>query len=72
MEKTLLYYSIDQDELREMVKSTLQGLVNNELATRNCSVFVATMLGQAILASSLAPEHGLFAMGSCGKFLRPL
>lgn len=61
VKNTLLYHSIDHDELTVMVKSTVDELVDSELITvgpdNECS---ATLLGQAVVASSLTPEDGLF------------
>jgi DNA polymerase theta len=59
--KTLLFHSIDRNELAEMVLSTVQELKETRLIEEsNGSEYSATSLGQAIVASSLTPEDGLF------------
>lgn len=60
MKKTLLYHSIDYSELQTTVKSTMQELEENQLITNNNSEYNATLLGQAVVASSLTPEDGMF------------
>ena len=43
------------------MKSTIESLTQTELIRRDCqSTLEATLLGQALVASSLAPEDGLF------------
>jgi replicative superfamily II helicase len=59
--KTLLFYSIDRNELSDMVLSTMQDLKENGLIEEVDGLdYSATLLGQAVVASSLAPEDGLF------------
>lgn len=60
VKKTLLYQTIDKTELTEMVKSTLRDLEETKLITKDDSELQATLLGQAIVASSLTPEDGIF------------
>jgi hypothetical protein len=60
MTKTLLFHSVDHDELAIMVEATLQDLKSNQLITNTPSGLKATLLGQAIVSSSLTPEDGLF------------
>ncbi|CZR50584.1 related to DNA-directed DNA polymerase theta [Phialocephala subalpina] len=61
IKNTLLYHSMDHDELATMVKSTINELAESELITKGPdSDYTATLLGQAIVASSLTPEDGLF------------
>ncbi|KAL2064983.1 hypothetical protein VTL71DRAFT_4123 [Oculimacula yallundae] len=71
MKKTLLYHSMDYDELAKMVKSTMQDLEESNLLqrTRDCD-FKATLLGEAIVASSLTPEDGLFIHRELRKALQ--
>ena len=70
MKKTLLYHSIDHDELATMMQSTVQDLEDTQLITRhNRSEFTATLLGQAIVSSSLTPEDGLFVHRELRKAL---
>lgn len=71
MKKTLLYYSIEKDELAKMVKSTMQDLEESGLLHRiNDTDFKATLLGEAIVASSLTPEDGLFIHRELRKALQ--
>jgi DNA polymerase theta len=61
MKKTLLCHTIQRIELLQMFESTLQDLQQTELIQKDGNdVFHATLLGQAIIASSLSPEDGLF------------
>ena len=61
MKKTLLCHTIDQEELKSMVEITLKDLLESELVEQTESYsYEATRLGQAVVASSLAPEDGLF------------
>ena len=78
MAKTLLHCSaedqddtsINQEQLAEMVKLTLQDLEDTALVERNGSDLQATLLGQAIVASSLAPEDGIFVHKELSKALQ--
>jgi replicative superfamily II helicase len=59
--KTLLFYSIERNELSDLVLSTMQDLRENGLIEEVDGLdYSATLLGQAVVASSLAPEDGLF------------
>ncbi len=70
MKKTLLYHSIDSGELKTMVRSTMKELELDGLITRSPSMeFQATLLGQAIVASCLTPEDGLFVYRELSKAL---
>ncbi|RAL66940.1 hypothetical protein DID88_007722 [Monilinia fructigena] len=61
VKKTLLYHTIDQGELTSMVEATLKDLLENQLIEQTQSYsYEATRLGQAVVASSLSPEDGLF------------
>lgn len=60
MRNTLLYHSMDHEKLANMVRMTLQDLEGCKLLSRNDSGYEATLLGQAVVASSLTPEDGLF------------
>ncbi|KAK0119000.1 hypothetical protein ONS96_012073 [Cadophora gregata f. sp. sojae] len=71
MKKTLLYHSMDHEELAKMVESTMQDLEGDQLVQRtNESGFKATLLGEAIVASSLTPEDGLFIHRELRKALQ--
>ncbi|KAJ8059357.1 hypothetical protein OCU04_012312 [Sclerotinia nivalis] len=70
VKKTLLYHTIDQEELRSMVEMTLKDLLENKLVEQTqSSSYEATRLGQAVVASSLAPEDGLFVHKELRKSL---
>lgn len=61
IKKTLLYHSINHDELASMTKSTIEELLENKLITSSdSSSYEATLLGQAVVTASLTPEDGLF------------
>ncbi len=61
MRKTLLYHTVDHDRLTDMVQSTIDDLQKDQLIhLSDDDDFTATLLGQAIVASSLTPEDGLF------------
>ncbi|KAL3418972.1 DEAD/DEAH box helicase [Phlyctema vagabunda] len=71
MKKTLLYYSMDHDELTRMVNASLKELVDDGLINNDGdSTFEATDLGSAITASSLAPNDGLFVNRELRKALQ--
>jgi hypothetical protein len=52
-----------------MVNMTLKDLEGTGLITRNKSILEATLLGQAIVASSLTPEDGTFVYKELRKAL---
>ncbi|TVY20266.1 Helicase and polymerase-containing protein TEBICHI [Lachnellula arida] len=61
MRKTLLYHSVDSEELGVTISSTLDDLSETGLVQIiDGSTYAATTLGEAIVASSLTPEDGLF------------
>ncbi|TGO51404.1 hypothetical protein BCON_0162g00270 [Botryotinia convoluta] len=61
VKKTLLCHMIDQEELKSMVEITLKDLLESKLVEQTKTYsYEATRLGQAVVASSLAPEDGLF------------
>jgi replicative superfamily II helicase len=69
--KTLLFYSIDRNELADMVLSTMQDLKETGLIEEIDELdYSATLLGQAVVASSLAPEDGLFVHRELRKALQ--
>lgn len=62
VQKTLLHHSIKHEVLNALLQSTLDDLENKKLIEKNDQTeYIATILGQAIVASSLTPEDGLFA-----------
>jgi DNA polymerase theta len=69
--KTLLFYSVDRNELADMVLSTMQDLKETGLIEEIDELdYSATLLGQAVVASSLAPEDGLFVHRELRKALQ--
>jgi len=69
--KTLLYQSVTRREAETMVKTTLQELKDTELICEdNTNNIEATLLGQAIVASSLTPEDGIFIHKELRKALQ--
>ncbi|CAD6445724.1 8e2f2837-c574-4635-9aec-9dd9add3c1ca [Sclerotinia trifoliorum] len=70
VKKTLLYQTIDQEGLGSMVEMTMKDLLENKLIEQRQSFsYEATRLGQAVVASSLAPEDGLFVYKELQKSL---
>ncbi|KAK2628065.1 hypothetical protein QTJ16_002711 [Diplocarpon rosae] len=70
MRKTLLYHSMDHEELGSMVRSTIKDLEDSQLLLRKGSVYTASLLGQAIVASSLTPDDGIFVYRELRKALQ--
>jgi DNA polymerase theta len=61
IQKTLLHFSMNHDELNVLVKTTLDKLaITGLIRIDSGSDFEPTLLGQAIVASSLTPEDGIF------------
>jgi DNA polymerase theta len=69
IKKTLLYHLMDRRELIDMVNVTLQDLEETGLVTNDGTILEATLLGQAIVASSLTPEDGIFVHKELRKAL---
>ena len=71
VKRTLLWQSTDHDALQGLVTSTIKNLLTTSLITTdNIGCFEATTLGQAIVASSLTPEDGLFVYDEFKRALR--
>ena len=71
VKKTLLYHSIDPEELSQMVESTLEDLKATGLISYNKeSQLAATLVGQATVVSSLTPEDGIFVHDELRKALK--
>lgn len=61
MRKTLLYHSVDFEALEITISSALDDLSESGLVKIiDSSTYAATTLGEAVVASSLTPEDGLF------------
>jgi hypothetical protein len=71
MKKIPLYHSIDPEELAVTISSTLAELSKSGLvANIDSSTYAAITLGQAVVASSLTPEDGLFVLRELLKALQ--
>ena len=71
IKKTLLYNTIDHADLAKLVEAALEDLEQTELIKKDDdNVFQATLLGQAIVASSLTPEDGIFIYRELRKALQ--
>ena len=69
--RTLLYHTMDRVVLNEMVETTIQELIDTHLVTvDNTGSYEATLLGQAIVVSSLTPEDGIFIHEELQRALR--
>ena len=61
IQRTLLYHTMDHQALDLMVKTTVDDLLTSQLVLlEDDDTYRATQLGQAIVASSLTPEDGIF------------
>lgn len=60
VKKTLLYHSKPPEDLELVIQWTMRDLQNMRLIETNGREHTATLQGQAIVASSLTPEDGLF------------
>jgi DNA polymerase theta len=65
-----LYHSIDHKELATLVETTIKELEEDQLLRRTDSGYEASLLGQAIVSSSLTPEDGIFVHKELQKALR--
>ncbi|SLM40041.1 dna-directed dna polymerase [Lasallia pustulata] len=71
MSRTLLSHTMDRGILNEMVEKTIQELIDINLVTVNSTgSYEATLLGQAIVFSSLTPEDGIFVHEELQRALR--
>lgn len=62
---------MDRVILHEMVETTIQELIDTHLVTvDNTGSYEATLLGQAIVVSSLTPEDGIFVHEELQRALR--
>lgn len=59
IKKTLLYHLIEYKELLAMVSKALYDLEDTGLVKKDGTVLEATLLGQAVVTSSMGPEDGL-------------
>ncbi|KAI9813135.1 MAG: hypothetical protein M1827_004356 [Pycnora praestabilis] len=71
VKRTLLYSSVDHNTLQQLVESTIKDLLGTSLITLDFSgMYEATLLGQAIVASSFTPEDGIFIYEEIRRALR--
>ncbi|KAL1979876.1 hypothetical protein VTN96DRAFT_5034 [Rasamsonia emersonii] len=71
MECTLLYRTRDKAEILDLIESSLGELVEEELVRlRDDGSYEPTRLGQAIVASSFAPDDGLFVYDELRRALQ--
>lgn len=71
VQRTLLFHTMDRDALNIMVNSTVDDLIASGLVSLTCTgSYEATLLSQAIIASSLAPEDGIFLHGELQRALQ--
>lgn len=69
--RTLLYHTMDRVLLNRMVETTIQELIDTSLITVDSTgSYEATLLGQAIVVSSLTPEDGIFVHEELQRALR--
>ena len=71
VQKTLLYHTINQEQLNDMVATTLEELIASGLVTLDhLGSCKATLLSEATVASYLTPEDGIFIHGELRRALR--
>lgn len=71
IQRTLLFHTMDRDALNIMVNSTMDDLIASGLVSlTSTGSFEATLLSQAIIASSLTPEDGIFLHGELNRALQ--
>jgi DNA polymerase theta len=69
--KTMLAYSAEPESIQENVEASIADLQKLEFITvDNYGSFQATLLGKAIVASSLDPEDGIFIHNELKKALQ--
>ena len=71
IKRTLLYRTINHGQLKNMVNSALQELIESDLViVDEFGGYEATRLSQATVASYLTPEDGMFLHGELQRALR--
>ena len=71
VQRTLLFHTMDRDALNIMVNSTMDDLIASGLVSlTSTGSYEATLLSQAIIASSLTPEDGMFLHGELNRALQ--
>lgn len=67
--KTLLYHTTNEYDMQEAIKLAMGELQEMRLVDVAEDIFKATLLGEAVVASSLTPEDGLFVHKELKKSL---
>lgn len=67
--KTLLYHTKSEEDMQDAITSTIRDLQQMKLIEVRDETYKATLLGEAIVASSLTPEDGLFVHKELKKSL---
>ena len=71
VQKTLLYHTMDRQELDALVETTLDDLLASDLITLdNLGSYEATRLSEATVAAYLTPEDGIFLYGELRRALQ--
>lgn len=71
IQRTLLFHTMDRNALNNMVSSTMDDLEASGLVSlTSTGSYEATLLSQAIIASSLTPEDGIFLHGELQRALQ--
>ncbi|KAI9876486.1 MAG: hypothetical protein M1830_006397 [Pleopsidium flavum] len=71
IKRTLLYHTMSKDDLRAMVKLTIEDLLaSNLISMDRTGSYEASLLSQAIVASSLTPDDGIFVHDEIQRALR--
>jgi len=71
IQRTLLFHSMDRQLLDALVQTTIEDLMaSGMIAVDGAGSYAATLLSQAIIASSLTPEDGMFIHGELQRALR--
>ncbi|MCJ1396196.1 hypothetical protein MMC18_009210 [Xylographa bjoerkii] len=69
--RTLIYHTMDRETLNLMVQTTIKDLLDSQLVLFDeDGTYRATQLGQAIVASSLTPEDGIFVNAEFQRALK--
>ena len=70
IQRTLLFHTMDRQLLDGLVQTTVEDLVaSGMIVVDGTGSFIATPLSQAIVASSLTPEDGIFVHGELRRAL---
>ena len=71
VQRTLLYHTMNHEQLKDMVHSAVQELIESDLLiVDKLGGYEATLLSQATVASYLTPEDGVFLRGEFERALK--